>query len=60
MTTPNRFAVKSVARCSFISLTDGKVLTYLDTLKSSGVSTKSTTVYARGGEGNAKLMNLVV
>lgn len=56
MTTPNRWAVKSVARCTFVSLTDGKILTYLDTLKSSGVATKSATVYARGGDGNVKLI----
>jgi len=49
MSTPNRWAVRSVARASFYSLVDGKMLTYLDTLKSSGMDVKSTTTYARGG-----------
>lgn len=56
MSTPNRWAVRSVAKASFYSLVDGKLLTYLDTLKSSGIETKSTTVYARGGHGNVKLI----
>lgn len=56
MTTPNRWAVRSVAKASFYSLVNGSMLTYLETLKSSGVETKSTTVYARGGHGNVKLI----
>lgn len=52
----NRWAIRDVAKATFYSLVDGKVLTYLDTLKSSGVTVKSTTVYARGGSGNAKII----
>lgn len=45
---PNRWAVRDVAKASFFNLKTGKLITYLDNLKTSGVETKSTTVYARG------------
>jgi hypothetical protein len=47
-TIPNKWAVAGVAKCTFWDLTDGHVITYLDTLQTSGVSTKSETVYLRG------------
>lgn len=54
--TMNRFAIRDVAKATFYSLKDDSIITYLDTLKSSGVQSKSETVYARGGSGNAKLL----
>lgn len=56
MAIANRWAVRNVAKCSFYSLTTGKMLTYLENLKSSDISVSSETVYARGGDGNPKLL----
>lgn len=46
--TMNRFAIRDVAKATFFEIKSGKVLTYLDSLKTSGVSTTSETVYSRG------------
>lgn len=57
MSTPNRFAIREVAEVTLYSLTSPyNAIVTLKTLKSSGVETKSATVYARGGRGNAKIM----
>jgi hypothetical protein len=56
MSTPNRWAVRDVAKATFYSLTTGKPVVKLETLKTSGVETSSETVYSRGGSGNAKLV----
>lgn len=54
--TMNRFAIRDVAKATFYDLKTNNILCYLDTLKSSGVQTKSESVYLRGGSGNAKLL----
>lgn len=51
-----RWAVRNVARCTFYDIATGNMLTYLEHLKSSGIEVSSTTVYARGGDGNPKLV----
>jgi len=56
MATPNRWAIRDAGEASFFSLVDGHVIVTLPSLKTSGVSTKGTTTYARGGRGNAKLV----
>lgn len=56
MAAPNKWAVRSVARATFYSLETNRAMAYLDTLKSSGVQTSSETAYARGGDGNVKLV----
>lgn len=57
MATPNRWAVRDVATATFYSLVSPySAIVTLPTLKTSGVQTKSTTVYARGGSGNAKIV----
>jgi hypothetical protein len=56
MAIPNRWAVRNVAKCQFFSATTGKMIAYMENLKTSGLQTSSTTVYARGGDGNPKLV----
>lgn len=57
MSAPNRYAIRDVATASFYSLVSPyNAIVTLNTLKTSGVQTKSTTVYARGGSGNAKIV----
>lgn len=56
MAFANRWAVRNVAKCSMYSATTGKMIAYLENLKTSGLQTSSTTVYARGGDGNPKLV----
>ncbi len=56
MATPKRWAVRNVAKATFIDIATGKMLTYLENLKSSTIETSSETVYARGGDGNPKLI----
>lgn len=56
MAIANRWAVRNVAKCTFFSATTGKMLTYLENLKSSDIQVSSETVYARGGDGNPKLV----
>lgn len=56
MATPNRWAVKECGDATFYSLSTGKAIVTLRTLKTSGVETTGETVYSRGGRGNAKLV----
>lgn len=56
MSTPNQYAIREVALASFYSLTTGKILVYLQNLKSSGLENSADTIYARGGRGNAKIV----
>jgi hypothetical protein len=56
MATPRQYAIREVALATFYSLTTGKPLVHLDTLKTSGVENTAETIYARGGSGNAKLV----
>ena len=51
-----RWAVRNVAKATFYDITTGKLLTYLENLKSSDIQVTSETVYARGGDGNPKLI----
>lgn len=51
-----RWAVRNVAKATFYDIATNKMLTYLENLKSSGIETSSETVYARGGDGNPKLI----
>lgn len=51
-----RWAVRHVARCTFYDIATDKMLTYLEHLKSSGIEVTSETVYARGGDGNPKIV----
>ncbi len=48
MSTPKRWAVRNVAKATFYDIATGKMLTYLENLKSSNIETSSETVYARG------------
>jgi len=56
MATPNRWAIRDAGEATFFSLVDGHAVVTLPTLKTSGVETKGTTVYSRGGRGNAKIV----
>lgn len=57
MATPNRFALRDAGACTFYRLDgDKEAIVTLTTLKTSGVETSAETVYARGGQGNAKLV----
>ena len=56
MASPNRFAIRDCGEATFYDLTTGKAIVTLRTLKTSGVETAGTTVYAKGGRGNAKLV----
>lgn len=51
-----RWAVRNVAKATFYDISTGKMLTYLENLKTSGIEVSSETVYARGGDGNPKLI----
>lgn len=51
-----RWAVRNVAKATFYDISTGKMLTYLENLKTSGIEVSSETVYARGGDGNPKLV----
>jgi len=48
MATPNRFAIRDCGEATFYDLTSGKAIVTLKTLKTSGIETSGTTVYARG------------
>ena len=56
MATPNRWAIRDAGEATFFSLVDGHAVVTLPSLKTSGVSTTGTTVYSRGGRGNAKIV----
>jgi hypothetical protein len=56
MTTPNRWGIREAGEVSFYSLSTGKAMVTLSTLKTSGVETTGETVYAQGGRGNARLI----
>lgn len=56
MATPNRWAIRDAGIATFYNLVDGKPVTTLRTLKTSGLETTGETVYARGGKGNPKLV----
>lgn len=56
MATPNRFAVRDIDSATFFNLQTGKVITTLNTLKSTGIENTGDTVYAMGGAGNSKLV----
>jgi hypothetical protein len=56
MTTPNRWGIRDAGIASFYDLVDGHAIVTLATLKTTGVETTGETVYARGGEGNARLI----
>lgn len=56
MAIAQRWAVRNVARATFYDVTTKKMLTYLENLKSSDIQVSSTTTYARGGDGNPKLV----
>lgn len=56
MATPNRWAIRDAGIATFYSLSSGKPVTTLRTLKTSGLETTGETVYSRGGSGNAKLV----
>ncbi|HEY8805719.1 MAG TPA: hypothetical protein VIM42_11570 [Clostridium sp.] len=56
MSSPNRFAIRDCGEATFYDLTTGKAIVTLKTLKTSGVETSGTTVYSKGGRGNAKLV----
>lgn len=51
-----RWAVRNVAKATFYDIATNKMLTYLENLKTSGIEVSSETVYARGGDGNPKLV----
>lgn len=56
MSIAKRWAVRNVAKATFYDIATGKLLTYLENLKSSDIQVTSETVYARGGDGNPKLI----
>lgn len=56
MATPNRWGIREAGNVSFYSLSTGKAIVTLTTLKTSGVETTGETVYAQGGRGNARLI----
>ncbi len=51
-----RWAVRNVAKATFYDISTDKMLTYLENLKTSAIEVSSETVYARGGDGNPKLV----
>lgn len=56
MAIANRWAVRNVAKATFLDITTEKMITYLENLKSSDIEVSSETVYSRGGDGNPKLI----
>jgi hypothetical protein len=48
MAIAQRWAVRNVAKATMLDITTGKMIAYLENLKTSGLTTSSTTVYARG------------
>ncbi|MCM3274166.1 hypothetical protein [Paenibacillus elgii] len=56
MATPNQWAVREVAIATFYDLKTGKARAQLTNLKTSGLENSATTVYAKGGRGNAKIV----
>ena len=48
MAIANRWAVRNVAKATMYHASTGKMVAYLENLKTSGLTTSSTTVYARG------------
>ncbi len=56
MATPNRWAIRDAGEATFYDLVDGHAIVTLSTLKTSGIETTGETVYAQGGQGNARLV----
>lgn len=57
MATPNRFAIRSAGNATFYRLDGTKdAIVTLRTLKVSSLETTGETTYARGGDGNVKLV----
>lgn len=56
MATPNRFALRDAGDFTFYSIQTGKAIVTLDTIKSANMDFTGETTYARGGEGNPKLV----
>lgn len=56
MATPNQWAVREVAIATFYELRTGKARAQLTNLKTSGLENSATTVFAKGGRGNSKLV----
>jgi hypothetical protein len=56
MAAPNVFAIRNVAKATFYNISTGKAIVQLTNLKTSGIENSGTTVYARGGEGNPRLV----
>lgn len=56
MASPNRWAIRNAGKATFYDLVTKKAIVTLPTLKTSGVETSGETVYARGGDGNAKIV----
>ena len=56
MATPNRWAIRDAGEATFFSLSTLDAIVTLPSLKTSGVKTTGTTVYSRGGRGNAKIV----
>jgi hypothetical protein len=48
MGVPKRWAVRNVAKATMYDATTGKMVAYMENLKTSGLTTTSETVYARG------------
>jgi len=57
MGAPNRYAIRESADCTLFSLVSPyNALATMRTLKTAGVETKSTQVFARGGKQNVKII----
>ncbi len=52
----SKYGVKEVADITLYDLATGKPILFLDSLKVSSIENKATTVYARGGKGNPKIL----
>lgn len=56
MSTPNRFAVRDAGDFTFYNIATGKAIVTLDTIKTANMDFTGESSYARGGEGNPKLV----
>ncbi|MNK45800.1 hypothetical protein D3C87_645710 [compost metagenome] len=56
MAVPNVWALREVALASVYDLKTGKARVQLTNLKTSGIENSATTVYAKGGRGNANII----
>jgi len=56
MTTPQKWVVRNVAKATAYDIATGKRKFRLTDLKTSGVENTAETVYARGGDGNVKIV----